>query len=118
MTNTIKEADEEKGKKEVASNLIIYGNDFFITDQPLQDMSGNTYYMIYLGNNADLGLNSIANLTNRDQDITIRKTFSDSKTTFTATDGQKKIVKIIIFAVPILIIIIGIIIWVIRRRRR
>ena len=118
MTKTITEADEEKGKKEVASNLIIYGNDFFITDQPLQDMSGNTYYMIYLGNNADLGLNSIANLTNRDQDITIRKTFSDSKTTFTATDGQKKIVMIIIFAVPILIIIIGIIIWVIRRRRR
>lgn len=118
MTKTITEADEEKGKQAVTSNLIIYGNELFITDQALQDMSGNTYYMIYLGNNADLGLNSIADLSNRDQDITIRKTFSDSRTTFTATDGQKKTIMIIIFAVPICVIIAGIIIWVIRKRRR
>ena len=74
--------------------------------------------MIYIYNNADLVLNSIADLTNRDQDITIRKSYSDSITDFTATDAQKSLIMKIIFIVPIAIIIIGLIIWFNRRRRQ
>ena len=100
------------------SELIIYGNDAFITDTLVKDGSGSGSYMIYIFNNADLPLNSIAHLTNKDQDITIRKSYSDSKTEFTPTDGQKTIIMIIIFAVPIIIILIGLIIWYRRKRRQ
>ena len=101
-----------------SSKLIIYGNDAFITDTQVRDGSGRISYMIYIFNNADLPLNSIAYLTNNDQDITIRKSYSDSKTEFTPTQAQKTIIMIIIFAVPIIIIIIGLVIWTIRKRRQ
>lgn len=108
-----KKIDDEKESK-----LIIYANDAFITDTPIGDQAGNKSYMIYIYNNADLGLNSIAYLTNNDQDITIRKSYSDSQTTFTPTDGQKATIMTIIFLVPILIMGIGIIVWIIRIRRK
>ncbi len=101
-----------------SSKLIIYGNDAFITDTPIRDGSGNTSYMVYIFNNADLALNSIAYLTKNDQDITIRKSYSDAKTAFTPTDAQKTIIIIIIFAVPIIIIIVGLIVWFKRKRRQ
>ena len=110
MTKTIDE--------NTSSKLIIYGNDAFITDSPITDGAGNNSYMIYLFNNADLGLNSIAYLTNNDQDITIRKSYSDSKTDFTPTDAQKIVIMVIIFAVPVLIILTGLIIWHRRKRRQ
>ena len=38
--------------------------------------------------------------------------------TYTATDKQDTIIKCIIFAVPVLIIIAGIIVWQVRRRKK
>ena len=73
--------------------------------------------MFSLLNNADLGLNSIAYLTNNDQEITIRKSFSDTVSSFTPSDAQKDRVVTAIFMVPIVIIIIGIIVWIIRKYR-
>ncbi len=118
MVKTISEANEDEEKEEVTSKLVIYGNDAFTTDQVLQDGQGNSYYMIYFANNADVMLNSIAYLTNRDQDITIRKSYSDSITSFNPTDGEKATIMRIIFIVPIVIIILGIIVWVIRKRKQ
>lgn len=119
MIKTISENtnSEDEADNSVKSRLIIYGNDYFITDQSLQDSSGNSYYMIYLSNNADLGLNSIAYLTNQDQDITIRKSYSDSVTSFTPTDKEKSVIMAIVFIVPIAVIFLGIVVWIIRRRR-
>lgn len=116
LEKTITEAKEDK--EAVTSKLIIYGNDYFISDQVMQDTAGNQYVILYLVNNADVALNSIAYLTNNDQDITIRKSFSDSLTEFTPSERAKTIIAIIIFAIPVLIIIAGIVVWTIRRRRK
>lgn len=115
LIKTISEAKEDK--EAVKSELIIFGNDYFISDQIMQDTSGNQYVTLYLANNADVVLNSIAHLTNNDEDIIIRKSYSDSETSFTPTDYEKTIIIIVIFAVPVLIMIVGIIVWVIRKRR-
>ena len=61
-------------------------------------------------------LNSIAYLTDRGDTIRIRK--DTGYVTYTATQMQDNIVRLIIFAVPIMIIIAGIVIWQIRRRKK
>ena len=75
-------------------------------------------YAINLGNNADLVLNSIASLTDTDEDITIRKNYTSSDTSFTATDGEISIIVKIIFVVPVAIIALGIIVWIIRKNKK
>ena len=74
------------------------------------------YGAIQLGYNKDLVLNSIAYLVDREEDITARK--STGTVTYTATDEQDTIVRAIIFIVPLAIIIIGIIVWQVRRRKK
>ena len=61
-------------------------------------------------------MNSISYLVDREEDITARK--DTGTVTYTATEQQDIIIRCIIFAVPILIIIIGIIVWQIRRRKK
>ncbi len=73
--------------------------------------------MVFLANNKDLMLNSIAYLTNNDEDITIRKDYTKSSD-FTPTDGQKLTIVRIIFIVPIAIILLGFIVWQVRRRKK
>ena len=121
LEKTIKEAQEatedSEAQEEVTSELIIYGNDYFISDYPIEIASGYQQTVFSLLNNADVALNSIAHLTNNDQDITIRKSHTDSQTSFTPSERAKSIIIAIIFAVPVIIIIIGIVVWNIRRRR-
>ena len=73
--------------------------------------------MIFIYDNKDLALNSIAYLTNQDEDITIRKDYTNVSS-FTATEGQKILIMRVVFGVPIAIIIFGIIVWQIRRRKK
>ena len=68
------------------------------------------------GGNVDLVLNTFADLAEQENLITVRKT--TNVTTFEATTAEDRTVRAIIFGVPVLIIIIGIIIWNIRRRKR
>ena len=87
----------------------------FVTDMQLS--IGNNYVAVYqLYNNEDLALNSIAYLTDRDDTIMIRK--NTEVTTYTVTDSQQTIILTIIFAVPVLIIIAGIVVWQVRRRKK
>lgn len=106
----------EEDSNTVKSKLMIYGDDWFISDQTVQSGQYQSY-VVDLGNNADVALNSIAYLTNNDQDITIRKTYSDSETTFTPTDKEKLTIMYIIFVVPLVIIVIGIVVWLTRKHR-
>ena len=106
----------EEDSNVVKSKLMIYGDDWFISDQTVQSGQYQSY-VVDLGNNADVALNSIAYLTNNDQDITIRKTYSDSETTFTPTDKEKLTIMYIIFVVPLVIIVIGIVVWLTRKHR-
>ena len=114
LDKTIKEANEENGESAVISKLIIYGENAFISDYPL--MENSQYSAIMLGGNKDLALNSIAYLVDREEDISVRK--STGTVVYTATEQQDLIVRIIIFAVPAIIILVGIIVWQVRRRKK
>ena len=61
-------------------------------------------------------LNSLAYLVDRPEDITARK--STGTVVYTATASQDRNIRIIIFTVPILIIVIGIIVWNVRKRKK
>ena len=114
MTKTIKEANEETGESEITSKLVIYGENYFTSDYQLSQNS--QYGAIQLAYNKDLVLNSIAYLVDREEDITARK--DTGTVTYTATEQQDTIIRTIIFTVPALIIIVGIIVWQVRRRKK
>ncbi len=114
LEKTIKEENEETGENKVTSKLVIYGENYFISDYQLSQNS--QYGAIQLAYNKDLALNSIAYLVNRPEDITARK--STGTVTYTATEMQDTIIKAIIFTVPIIIILVGIIVWQVRRRKK
>ena len=114
LDKTLKEKNEETGESAVTSKMIIFGENYFITDYPLNQNS--QYGAIQLAYNKDLVLNSIAYLADREEDITARKSTGTVK--YTATEEQDTIIKVIIFAVPIVIIVVGIVVWQIRRRKK
>ena len=114
LDKTLKEKNEETGESAVTSKMIIFGENYFITDYPLNQNS--QYGAIQLAYNKDLVLNSIAYLADREEDITARKSTGTVK--YTATEEQDTIIKVIIFAVPIVIILAGIVVWQIRRRKK
>ncbi len=114
LEKTIKEANEETGESAVTSKLVIYGENYFVSDYPLYDNSNAG--TIQYGYNRDIILNSIAYLVDRPEDITARK--DTGTVTYTATEQQDIIIQIIIFTVPAIIIIAGIIVWQVRRRKK
>ena len=121
------EADSEEGKCVVGaianktidennnSKLIIFGNELFASDMSVQ-LSGYQYHIVELYNNEDVILNSIAYLNEREDTITIRKSYD--AVNYTATQMQHTIIMAIIFILPLIIIIIGIIVWQVRRRKK
>ena len=115
LEKTITEANEETGESALTSTLIIYGENYFISDYSLTQDS--QYPAIQISAyNKDLVLNSLAYLSDREEDITARK--STGTVTYTATEQQDTIVRIIIFAVPSVIILVGLIVWQKRRRKK
>lgn len=115
LDKIVKEENTETQEQEVTSKLIIYGNNAFVTDATAL-IQNYRIPLIGLGDNMDLVLNSVSYLVDKDENITARK--STSTVTYTATQQEHDIVMIIIFTVPALIIIIGIIIWIVRKRRK
>ena len=109
---TITEANEEAGTQAVKSKLIIYGENYFVSDYQLTQSTQTP--MVAYRNNKDLVLNSIAYLSDREEDITVRK--STGSVTYTATEQENRIILAIITFVPITIIVVGIIVWAKRRR--
>ncbi len=118
ITKTITGENGETKK----SKLILIANSIFASDVTITlygenssssaQLTGISFY-----NNRDLVINSISYLANRTDNLTIRK---DTGTvyTFTATEQEQNIIKAIIIALPIVIIVIGIIMWQIRRRKK
>lgn len=102
----------EEGK---TSKVIIYANELFAMDMQVQ-INGYTMSTVNLYNNKDLILNSVAYLTEKENAITIRKNYENVN--YTVTEQQNTIIMAIIFVLPVLIIIAGIIIWQVRRRKR
>ena len=114
LDKEIKAANEETGEAEVTSKMIIFGENYFISDYQLSQNS--QYGAIQLAYNKDLVLNSIAYLVDREEDITARK--STGTVTYTATEAQDTVIKVIIFTVPALIVLVGIVVWQVRRRKK
>lgn len=106
-----KKIDDEK-----SSEIIVFSNEQFASDMKMP--INNQYYMyaVDLYNNKDVILNSCAYLLQRQDTISIRKT--DEAQNYTVTDKQNTIIELIIFITPVVIIIAGIVIWQIRRRRK
>lgn len=106
-----KKIDDEKESK-----LVVFSNAVFATNTKIQVATGYYIYAIDLYNNKDILLNSISYLTEREDNITIRKNVEI--TTYTVTEQQHRVILTIIFAVPIAIIILGIVVWQMRRRKK
>lgn len=107
-------SEDNSDENALTSTLVIFGDNNFVSDIQI---TSQVNPMVFLANNKDLMLNSIAYLTNNDEDITIRKDYTKSSD-FTPTDGQKLTIVRIIFIVPIAIILLGFIVWQVRRRKK
>ena len=105
----------KKINDEKSSKLVAIANSYFATNTyiPL----GSSYLVpVTLRNNKDIVLNSVAYLSNREDSIRIRK--DTGLVTFeTPTEAQNTIVKVVVFGIPALIIVAGIVVSIIRRRK-
>ena len=110
-TKTIENSEQNN----VTSQLVIYANNTFATDSPIT-INQQAANAIYFYNNQDLILNSISYLTERTDSIAIRKTHST--VTYAPTESEDLMVKLVIFTFPLIIIVVGIIIWIKRKHRK
>lgn len=113
LTKTISEGKNSK--------LILCANSVFVSDMVIDlksiESSENIQMPgVYLYNNKDFMINSISYLSNRKDNITIRKDTGIAR--YTATAQEDTIIRIIITALPIAIILTGIVVWQIRRRKK
>ena len=98
------------------STLVAYSNALFATNYIVQ-ISGSVGTPISIRENKDIILNTIAYLSDREDSIRIRK--DTGIVTFDAiTEEENRIVLWIIFAIPIIIIILGIVITIVRKRKK
>lgn len=119
VTKTISEATENEGEstEEIQSKLIISGNGQFMTDYIVSELSSQ-YPLSYLGSNKDFAINSISVLAEKEGGLTLRKDMAGTSYRFTATKEQNRIVLSVIFAVPVVILLIGIVVWRQRKKRK
>lgn len=105
---------EKKISDEKTSKLIIFSNEAFASTQIV--MLGNSMdYFANVRNNKDVVLNSVSHLIERDETITIRKAVETE--TYIVTEQEDVIIKTIIFSLPVLVIIVGIAVWIYRKRK-
>lgn len=106
----------KKISDDISSEIIIYSNELCASDLQIPVSSQYYMYAVDLYNNEDIILNSISHLTERTDTITIRKT--NETENYTVSEQEDTIIKIIIFTIPTVIIIIGLVVWQVRRRRK
>ena len=107
----IKSVDNNKQSK-----LVAIAGGTFISSETIY-IGENQMVPVELRNNKELLLNTVTYLTGRNNNLRIRK--DTGVVGFDSVDeGTKTTVKVIIFAMPAIIIILGIIVTVIKRKRR
>lgn len=106
----------KKISDEKTSQLIIYSDETFASTSQLY-IGQRATYAVYLYNNEDVVLNSVSHLTEREDTITIRKTDESENYEDAVTEKEDVVIKTIIFTVPVIIIVIGIGVWIYRRRK-
>ncbi len=105
LDKTIQEENQDENKPAVESKMVLIGENYFITDD----------YITYQYNKR-LPLDTIAYLSDREEDIVSRKSMGN--VTYTATQQENTIILILSFGAPVLIVIIGIVVWIRRRRKK
>lgn len=98
------------------STLVAYSNAMFATNYPIE-ISGSIGTPITIRQNKDIVLNTIAFLSNREDTIRIRKDMGIVNFD-TATELENQVVLCIIFIIPIVLIISGIVVAIIRKRKK
>ncbi len=98
------------------STLVAYSNALFATNYTVQ-IAGSYGTPISIRQNKDIILNTIAYLSDREDAIRIRK--DTGLVTFDAiTEQENRAVLWIIFAIPVVIILAGIIVAIVRKRKK
>ena len=96
------------------SKLVLFSDVKFAIDLlTIEDKSIQPILSYY---NNNLLLNATAYLTEREDAITLKKV--TDTVTYTATDSEDLSIRIIIFTLPLVIILIGLIVWVFRRYKK
>ena len=115
LTKKVNITNENGEEKTEESNLVIVSSGSFISDYQISALS-QTRPLSYIGSNKDFVINSMAYLGDKGNTLTIRKDMANS--TYTPTETQNKIVISLIFFVPIIIIFIGVMIGIYRKKRK
>ena len=106
----------KKVDDDTESTLVAYSNALFATNYTVQ-IAGSYGTPISIRQNKDIILNTIAYLSNREDTIRIRK--DTGLVTFDAiTEQENRIVLWIIFAIPVVIILAGIVVAIVRKRKK
>ena len=101
--------------KETESKLVIVASSSFMSDYVISEIN-QTYPLSFIGSNMDFVMNSMANLGEKENILTIRKEYNTS--TYSPTTVQHIIVIAIITLVPLLIIVTGIFVGIWRKKRK
>ena len=97
------------------SKLILYSDEIFAMDMPIQ-LGNYQQATVYLYNNKDIVANAISYLNEREDTITIRK--NTENVTYNVSKAQHNVIMAIIFITPAVIIAVGILVWIIRKKSR
>lgn len=114
--NTVAAMLTKQINDETASKLIVFANTAFATNTQIPVSQTYASYALDFSNNKDVILNSISYLTEREDNITIRKNIE--VVNYDVTEAQNKIILTIIFTIPVLIVVVGIVVWILRRRKK
>lgn len=106
----------KKINDDTISSMVICASNLFITDYNNIPIGNQNVPLVGLYNNKDFVLTSIAVLSDREDAIKIEK--NTNVVTYNATEAQDRIIKTIIFTVPILIVLIGVIVSKRRKRKK
>lgn len=106
----------KKIDENTSSKLIVFANTAFATNLQIPITQTYAYYALDFSNNKDVILNAVSYLTEREDNITIRKNIE--AVNYEVTEAQNKIILTVIFTIPVLIVVIGIVVWVLRRRKK
>ena len=99
------------------SEMILVSCGRFIADTNVSEL-GASYPLSAYGSNKDFVINGLSYLGKKENNLTIRKDIAGTSYKYTASESQDRVVKVIIFCVPLLIIFIGVFIWLNRKKRK
>lgn len=115
LIKTLSQEEQTNEENEKVATLYVISNGFFVADYPVT-IGNNKVSPITFYNNKDYIINTIAELTENEDAISIRK--DTGQITYTATKAQDNIIRIVIIVYPLVIMIIGMTIWILRKRKK